>query len=428
MPKPLLAAAIVLAIAPCVFVASSAVAQPAVQPGFDTAPEVSPDGRWLLFKRLYEGGSRYAPPNESVRIAPVGGSPERELVPRREGQIAALWTPDNLVQVTVENQTRLLRPEDGSVAGRMPVAADAWSPNGKWIAYVSGPRELYVSAPDGSSARRVAAADRLGSIHAGEFSPDSTRLSYSRSVGLDRDRSEVVRIDGTSRRLLREAPVAGAGRWSPAGTRLVLMAQGSLARPNRYEPPRLWLVQADGSRPRLLVPGHSSGAEWSPRGDWIAYTRMISTRLADIHELMIVRPSGAGRRRVVRGAGAGPWLADGRRLLSAGRGACWRSGVIEIDVFRRTVRRLTNRCSVIGTAGDDTLVGSPLRDLMAGLAGDDSLTGGGGHDRLSGGPGNDSHFAREGVGDTVLCGPGRDRVFADRRDKVARDCEQVRRA
>jgi hypothetical protein len=51
MPKPPLAAAFALAVAPCIFVPGSAVAQPAVQPGFDTAPRVSPDGRWLMFKR-----------------------------------------------------------------------------------------------------------------------------------------------------------------------------------------------------------------------------------------------------------------------------------------------------------------------------------------------------------------------------------------
>ena len=53
--------------------------------------------------------------------------------------------------------------------------------------------------------------------------------------------------------------------------------------------------------------------------------------------------------------------------------------------------------------------------------------GGGGNDALIGGPGNDTIKARDGHADRINCGRGNDRVKADRKDKVAKNCEHVSR-
>jgi RTX calcium-binding nonapeptide repeat (4 copies)/WD40-like Beta Propeller Repeat len=405
---------------------------PPVQPGFDTAPQISPNGSWLLFERLY-GGSRYSPPDTTLRIARADGTADRELVGRRIWpSLVALWTPDNLVEVILSQpdgslSTTLRRPEDGTVVRQLPIAPVAWSRDGNWIAYVRD-RELYVASPDGSNARLLATAPGLGTIGAGEFSPDSTRLTYAVHPPSDPARSEVVRIDGTGRVVLKEAPLVGPGTWSPEGTAVVLMAQGDPGRPNRYDPPRAYVIGADGTNPHRIAPGFSSDPDWSPRGDWIAYVRQTPTRLQDLYDIMIVRPNGTGRRRVARTNGVGgTWLADGRHLLSAGSGACRRSGILEIDAFKRTVRRLTNRCRIDGTPRADDIRGTPLRDLIDGRGGADRIVGGGGDDRISGGPGDDTIVSKDRYRDSVRCGPGVDRVVADYRDRLARDCEHVRR-
>ena len=96
-----------------------------------------------------------------------------------------------------------------------------------------------------------------------------------------------------------------------------------------------------------------------------------------------------------------------------------------------------------GGTGHDRLYGDSARDRLAGGAGADVLDGGGGDDRLSdtagrdrfsGGAGNDTIVARDAslagrrIADTVRCGAGsRDLALVDRRDRVARDCERVRR-
>jgi len=99
--------------------------------------------------------------------------------------------------------------------------------------------------------------------------------------------------------------------------------------------------------------------------------------------------------------------------------------------------------AVRATSSADRLLGTPLRDTLRGLgggdtllglAGDDVLDGGSGNDTLVGGAGRDLLYGRsgddvlsvrDGVRDRVSCGPGRDRVVADRLDAVTRDCERV---
>jgi Ca2+-binding RTX toxin-like protein len=86
--------------------------------------------------------------------------------------------------------------------------------------------------------------------------------------------------------------------------------------------------------------------------------------------------------------------------------------------------------TIDGGAGDD--------DIDAGY-GDDTITGGPGRDRISGdqrsggcGPvwcdvpfGNDTIYAQDGEPDSISCGYGQDRVYADAVDVVAGDCETV---
>jgi hypothetical protein len=78
-----------------------------------------------------------------------------------------------------------------------------------------------------------------------------------------------------------------------------------------------------------------------------------------------------------------------------------------------------------GGAGRDILSGGAGRDDLRGGAGRDILAGGAGADVLDGGRGPDRISARGGGRDTIRCGPGRDLAFADRADRVRRDCERV---
>lgn len=396
---------------------SSATAAPGARPGYDASAKISPNGRWIAFERYFASGNRYVAASHSLRIVDAEGRAERELVPESREGVDAKWTPSNLLEVTQGSDTFLIDPEDGSRVGAA-IRASAFSPDGRWIAYVKD-QELWVASPDGSNARRVAVGTTW--IGVGAFSPDSTRLTYSAHTAAGADVSGIVALDGTGDVRLREAPVAAPGIWAPDSNSVVFMAQND--RPH-YRPPKIYVATADGTSVRRLVQGFASGPDWSPTGDWIAYETQVTTRRQDRYYLMLAHPDGSGAHRVMR-TGSGTWLSDGRRVLSVGNGGCRRAGILEIDVFLRTVKRLTNRCRIDGTPQADRLRGTALRDLIYGLAGNDTIAGRGGEDDLHGGPGNDVLLARDGGRDRVDCGRGRDSVVADRDDRVARDCERV---
>ena len=93
--------------------------------------------------------------------------------------------------------------------------------------------------------------------------------------------------------------------------------------------------------------------------------------------------------------------------------------------------------AIEGGPGNDRLIGS--RDLLGddldggsgtdrvfGGAGPDMIKGGRGRDLLSSERGRDRINSRDSTRDRVRCGPGRDRVKADRKDRLGR-CEVIRR-
>lgn len=56
----------------------------------------------------------------------------------------------------------------------------------------------------------------------------------------------------------------------------------------------------------------------------------------------------------------------------------------------RSAHGASQRCTIVGTPGNDVLVGTPAQDVICGLAGNDTITGGAGDDVLDGGPGRDT--------------------------------------
>jgi Ca2+-binding RTX toxin-like protein len=87
----------------------------------------------------------------------------------------------------------------------------------------------------------------------------------------------------------------------------------------------------------------------------------------------------------------------------------------------------SGRDELDGGAGNDDLNGGSGNDRLVGGSGGDDIAGGSGRDTVRSGSGKDRINVRGGGRDTVNCGTSRDTVIADKSDKVAKNCEVVRR-
>ena len=65
--------------------------------------------------------------------------------------------------------------------------------------------------------------------------------------------------------------------------------------------------------------------------------------------------------------------------------------------------------------------------MLCGFDGDDRIQAGEARDEVYAGPGADTIVVRDRAPDYVSCGAGRDKVFADRFDRLDRDCELAKR-
>ncbi|MCW2778674.1 MAG: TolB-related protein [Frankiales bacterium] len=175
----------------------------------------------------------------------------------------------------------------------------AVSPDGSRLAWASSEGDLSVGAVDGSGARQVTSGPAWDAAPA--WSPDGTRLAFTRLVPSGEQALWTVRADGTG-----AAPVGADGDepvWSPDGRFLAFDRVGGGA-------PAVLAVDADGGAPAVLTTGVRV-EDWSPDGTALALTRGGSdvlryalgdrtsrTVLAGVDDVRYLSPrfSGSGRQ------------------------------------------------------------------------------------------------------------------------------------
>ena len=185
----------------------------------------------------------------------------------------------------------------------------AWSPDGKWIAFLSdrpgqikdtpeGKKQLYVISPDGGEAQQLTKVEN--DVNAFDWAPDSQRIAFSITdpeTKALKDRKEkygeysVVHADYQMTHLWTiEIPLAGSAAaepkrltdgdrfsvgefsWSPDGTRIAFSAQKD---PDLIssETADLYLVTVNDGAVKKIVstPGPDRNPKWSPDGTKIAF-------------------------------------------------------------------------------------------------------------------------------------------------------------
>lgn len=141
------------------------------------APQLSPDGRTLLYLSWQSGWINYW-------TVPVAGGTPRAVAPAPADQSDAAWSPDGRTVAFVENRdgTRALRlvprQADGSfgeprtlVGPPMGVVANvAWAPDGSRVGYTlatpTAAADLYVADPRGGAPTRLTWSDGAGEADA----------------------------------------------------------------------------------------------------------------------------------------------------------------------------------------------------------------------------------------------------------------------
>jgi Tol biopolymer transport system component len=245
----------------------------------------SPEGTKLVFTMSSGGRNR-------LYVAGPGGSGARRITrPKYEDDINPAWSPDGrriVFDAQGDGWTDLRTVNaDGSgehklVAGSYltgnparVAGGDAWSPNGRLIAYVDSRSRPAVMKPDGSDRHRLKGPPvELGGL---SWSPDGRELLYDAGANI-----AVVKANGTG--LRNFLPRGGSPVWSPDGHKVVYLRVGDV-----------FVVNGDGSGVRKVGSG-GAAPSWSPDGRWVVYAR-FEGRAGDIY---VVHPDGSDERRLTQ--------------------------------------------------------------------------------------------------------------------------------
>ena len=283
----------------------------------------------------------------------------------------------------------------------------AWSVEGERIAFVSertGKPDIFVALTEArATPARITYSPAVDINPA--WSPVGLRLAFASNRKGNYD-IWILDLGRKPQRLTRNEAADFDPAWSPDGQKVAFTRRTSAG---NYD---IFVINEDGSELTRLTNSPAEDAEpnWSPTGDQIAF---VTNRDGD-YEIYTMNADGTRKRNFSQDPETvdlapdwqvSPASADGREPQG---GATTLGGVT---------------CGPLsGTAGNDTLFGTPSADVICGGRGADTIIGLGGNDILDGGPGKDvirggggkdRIIARDGQRDQVRGGDGNDRARTD---------------
>jgi TolB protein len=252
-------------------------------------PIPSPDGRTLFI------------PDRRPHLVRADGSGGRRIAVGRFATVDA-WSPDGKRLAYTPPQEGGIWTFDVSSGHRVRISfgeydsSPAWSPDGKRIAF-AGEDGVFVSDADGRDTRRLTSLQAAGTP---VWSPDAKTIAVPDSSPSSRLLLLPAR-GGKPRRVIRGAQDAA---WAPDGGSLAFTAR----RGGHWD---LFVARGDGSHPRRLTFG-ASGADaadprWTPAGDRVVFQRFGAHAPGELElsEIWSVEPDGSGLREVTRAYPAG---------------------------------------------------------------------------------------------------------------------------
>jgi hypothetical protein len=364
----------------------------------------------------------------------------------------------------------------------------AWSPDGSWIAFARAPwaqqQSISIVHPDGSALHRVADDGHLETGGQPAWSPDGAKIAFTNDVNgavagehVGRE-IFVVDADGTNEQRLTElGPKVvedGDPTWSHDGVLLLFARSGKLATMNAdgtcegvigehaesYAPSWQAVPGGAGLQPKRC---HAASVDVGvrtdhglrpPRASITATVKNEGTEPLSNVELLVtfshnvdLKARGSCQVTAFRARCPIGRLERGQSRLVPFEGLPRVTGlhqtsapvpskvtfkVVAQEQLLPTFREraggtlAATRCST-ADPGSGVISGSRFDDRICGRRGADRIFPGAGRDRVDAGAGPDAIVAADGYRDRISCGPGRDTATVDRKDRVARDCERVRR-
>jgi TolB protein len=222
-------------------------------------PKLSPTGEWIVFTSYRTG-------RPTVDVMRFDGS-QRRVLCRYDGlNSAAAWMPDGkslIVTLSMGREPNLYQVDlNGNILQTLTNSsavdtAPTVSPDGLRVAFTSdrpGAPQIYAMDTTGANLQRWTSG---GQCDSPVWSPLGHLVLFTMSVKGNFDIYSLEVATGRQNRLTYGEGNNENGTWSPDGRYVVFTS-------TRRGRPELWVMNADGSSPRLLgsLPGRSFTPHW----------------------------------------------------------------------------------------------------------------------------------------------------------------------
>jgi TolB protein len=307
-----------------------------------------PDGRLQVTMRVWDvvtkkalAGNRFAAVAANWRR--IGHQVADVAYEKLSGNGKYFDTRIVFIDETGSKQKRLKRlaimDQDGAnvrllTKGSELVLTPRFSPTSQEITYVSyqneQPRVVLMNIETNT---REVVGNFPGMTFAPRFSPDGQRLVMSLGTGGDSGLVEIDLRSKQTRQLTEGAGISTGPCYAPNGAEIVFES-------DRDKSQQLYIMGAGGVRRLSKGEGRYSTPVWSPRGDYIAFTKQMSGRFL----IGVVKPDGSGERILTEGYhNEGPtWAPNGRVLMffREGQGANGGPKLHSVDITGYNERQI----------------------------------------------------------------------------------------
>ncbi|MDE0317496.1 MAG: hypothetical protein OXM61_21675 [Candidatus Poribacteria bacterium] len=244
-----------------------------------------------------------------------------------------------------------------------------WSPDGTQIAFERNLEkdiqkyQMFIMNADGTNQQQLTYNEQGNRNGDPTWSPDGRYLAFTSNRSGKTEIHVMDLMDHTVKQLTgREEPHrAGSPDWSPDGKEILY--EKSILRGAGIANKNIWVMSADGTNQRPLLPDQDPGQQlsfrvypkWSSDGQQILYLKSAGGLQGDfpIKRFVIMRPNGAKKEIDVNEKIGGEWVGSGLCSMDHGGAFLFSAGLLEVprekrfhDIYRYEIatgklRRLT---------------------------------------------------------------------------------------